>query len=94
MLETIGTTHERCVTYPPFAGCACGTWLPVTPQSHALLSKSGLLSEFPTMSMHRWSGTLRHRVTVVRLALSSATVAAVLALPWAPAQAQTVLNRA
>ena len=44
------------------------------------------------MPMQRLSSTLRRRATVARLTLSCAAVAASLALPWVPAQAQTVLN--
>ena len=38
------------------------------------------------------SATLRCRSTVARLTLLSAAITAALAMPWAPAQAQTTLN--
>lgn len=44
------------------------------------------------MPMRDLPATLRRRPTAARLALTSAVIAAALALPWAPAQAQIMLN--
>lgn len=44
------------------------------------------------MPMHHLSAPVRRRCTAARLTLTSVAIAAALAMPWAAAQAQTVLN--